>query len=442
MNSRKIRPIVESVEGFLGETSAQWSLVLAPDNERMFIAYPEELRGAIETLTVENPDIACVSQNKECPQLSLLVNSKCNFHCAYCYASESRTNEELSADRVIPLLDHWFARVASERISNPEISFSGGGEPLLSMERIEEIVSVAEELAQKHGCEIRFSLVTNGSLLNERIIDYLEFHRFKLFFSFEVIEDLQRSQRGVWEPVRTNLLKVLRRDISCVIKCVITRESMTRQLEMAKRAIEDFPGVRRISFNQMELVARSCSTEEYKEYLDNVISGFFMARRFAARHGVVISSYDYQTLSMRGLRCCPLALMVTPHGGITFCTVASSPKEKLYPLVNWGEISSDGKFDCDELKIHSLRNYSVNDDARCRCCAAREYCGGGCPVVRACYSFEQLRIYCEGRRKFLAYMALEKIETKIQTMGFTSLSEWLDNYPAPNERMFSLKELQ
>lgn len=436
MAEGKIIPIIEPMGRFLSTSDTPWSLVLAPDCKRIIIAHQEELPEIIEQMTVRNAGSPLPSRSPECTQLSLLVNSKCNFHCSYCYAAGSRTDEELSAQRLIPLIDGWFAGFKTDVI--PEISFSGGGEPLLSMGKVEEIVAVAEQQAAKHGRKVNFSMATNGSLLNSSVLDFLERHRFKLFFSFEIIEDLQKSQRGVWEPVRSNLIEVLRRGIPCVIKCVITCKSMARQLEMAKSAIEGLPGVRCITFNQSELIALSCTAEKYREYLDEVIPGFFEARRFAASHGVTISSYDFQTLSRHSSRCCPVELMVTPHGGITFCTVASSPGEALYQLVNTGEISPDGQIRYDETKLESLRAYSANTDPHCRYCAAREFCGGGCPVVRASYPPEKLRIYCSGRRKMLAYMAMERIESIVHARGIPSLFEWLAGGPALTEREFCI----
>ena len=436
MTEGKITPIVESMGRFLSEPDAAWTLVLAPDRKRMIIALPEEAPAIIEQMTVRNAGSPPPPRSPECAQLSLLVNSKCNFHCSYCYAAGSRTDEELNAQRLVPLIDAWLADVKAGVI--PEISFSGGGEPLLSMDKIEEIVAAAEQLSAKHGNRVNFSMATNGSLLDRSVLDFLESHRFKLFFSFEIVEDLQKSQRGVWGPVRNNLLEVLRRGIPCVVKCVITCNSMTRQLEMAKSAIAGLPGVRRITFNQSELIALGCTAEKYREYLDEVIPGFFEARRFAANHGVTISSYDYQTMSRRSSHCCPVEVMVTPHGGITFCTVASSPREALYPLVNTGELSPDGQIRYNEAKLASLRAYSANSDPHCRYCAAREFCGGGCPVVRASYPPEKLRIYCGGRRKMLAYMAMERIESIIHAGGFRSLSEWLAGDPALREREFCI----
>ncbi len=423
---------------YLGEPDSDWSLVLSPDLCQMRIVAPRELSAAQETLTAEVGVLSEISPVEPCRQVSLLVNSRCNFHCTYCYAAQSRTDAELSAERVEPFLDQWMSSSVWSPGTELEISFSGGGEPLLSMPEIAKIVSSAIAIAEKRKRRLCFSMATNGSLLDVRTLDFLAHHRFHLFYSFELLEDLQRRQRGVWQPVRDNLVAVLQRGIPCTVKCVITRESMSRQPEMAACAVRDFPGLRRLTFNQMETLARHCSLHEYQEYLYEAIPGFFAARRLAARHGVVVSSYDYQRMSRRTGRCCPVPLVITPHGGVTFCTAASSPREELYPFVALGEVSPSGKVSLDESSQTRLKGYCADANPRCRCCAAREFCGGGCPVTRHLYSTEQWREYCVGRRRFLAYMAMEHVEIRLLESGITSMADWLANAPSAEERTFAL----
>lgn len=438
MNVRRIKPIIEPMDRFLGGSDLNWSLVLAPDRNQMCIVAPEELYATQESLTAEVAATSVPSPADTCRQVSLLVNSRCNFHCSYCYAAQSRTDSELSAKRVEQFLDQWMSNPAWPSGTELEISFSGGGEPMLSMREIAKIVSSALAIAEKRERRLRFSMATNGSLLASETLDYLKRHRFHIFFSFELLEDLQRSQRGVWQPVKDNLLKVLRLKIPCTVKCVITRLSMSRQLEMAECAIRDFPELRRLTFNQMELIARQCSLAEYREYLDEAIPGFFAARRFAARHGVSVSSYDFQRMSNRSGRCCPVPPVIAPHGGIAFCTAASSPREELYPFVAVGEISLSGKVSVDESRLTKLREYRADADPHCQCCAAREFCGGGCPVARHLYSPSQMREYCAGRRRFLAFMALEHAESRLRKSGIPSISKWLASKPVAKERTFSL----
>ena len=438
MSLRRITPIVEPMARYLGGSDSDWLLVLSPDLGQIRIVAPWELSEAQEAMTAEVDAPLASTPVVPCRQISLLVNSRCNFHCSYCYAAQSRTDAELSVEQVEPFLDQWMSNLLWPPGTELEISFSGGGEPLLSMPKIVEIVSSALAIAEKRKKRLRFSMATNGSLLDARTLDFLARYRFYLFFSFELLEDLQRSQRGVWQPVRDNLIAVLQRDIPCTVKCVITRASMSRQLEMAACAVRDFPGLRRLTFNQMEALARHCSIHEYREYLSEVIPGFFAARRLAARQGVVVSSYDYQRMSCRTGRCCPVPMVITPHGGVTFCTAASSPSEELYPFVAVGELAPSGKVSLDESSQARLREYCADANPRCRCCAAREFCGGGCPVTRHLYSTEQWREYCVGRRRFLAYMAMEHVESQLLASGFTSMAEWLANAPSAEERIFAL----
>ena len=438
MSPRRVRPIIEPMARYLGEPASDWSLVLAPDRRRMRIVAPEELSAAREDLTADLDAPAAIRSPEPCRQLSLLVNSRCNLRCSYCYAAQSRTDAELSAERIAPFLDRWMSNPAWPPGTELEISFSGGGEPLLSMPAIAEIVPAALALAERRRRRLRFSMATNGSLLDAGTLDFLERHRFHLFFSFELLEDLQRAQRGVWQPVRDNLAEVLRRGIPCTVKCVITRSSMSRQPEMAECAVREFPALRRLTFNQMELLARQCTIAEYREYLNEAIPGFFAARRLAARHGVSISSYDFQRMSGRFGRCCPVPPVIAPHGGITFCTAASSPREELYPFVAVGDISPSGTASVDESRLARLKEYRADADPHCRCCAARDFCGGGCPVARHVYSPEQLREYCTGRRRFLAYMAMEHAESRLRESGVPSMAKWLAGRPASERRAFDL----
>lgn len=438
MTTTLVRPIVEPMARYPGLSGSDWSLVLAPDRNQMRIVTSRELPSAREALSAEGFAPSAARPPEPCRQISLLVNSRCNFHCSYCYAVQSRTDEELTAARLEPFLDRWMSNPAWPTGTELEISFSGGGEPLLSMPEIGKIVASALAIAERREKALRFSMATNGSLLDAGILDFLERHRFHLFFSFELLEDLQRSQRGVWQPVRDNLLLVLQRGIPCTVKCVITRLSMSRQPEMAECAVRDFPGLRRLTFNQMETLALHCSLDEYREYLDEAIPGFFEARRFAARHGIAVSSYDYQRMSRRSGRCCPVPPVVAPHGGITFCTAASSPREELYPFVEVGSLSPSGELSLDEVRLALLEGYRADADSRCRSCAARDFCGGGCPVARHLYTPVQLGVYCAGRRRFLAYMAMEHAESRLRAGGIASLADWLAGIPSSEERTFAL----
>ena len=127
------------------------------------------------------------------PQVVFEVTESCNLKCEYCALSDfyengkGRAGKKMSLDTAITTLKYIFNLWSEE--SNgvlPErfyISFYGG-EPLLNIPLIEEIVNFTESNGGKVGRKIVFSMTTNGVLL-DKYIDYLVQHEFSLMVSLD-----------------------------------------------------------------------------------------------------------------------------------------------------------------------------------------------------------------------------------------------------------------
>ena len=87
--------------------------------------YSEELA----LLSAKEEKIYRTSKPENITELSVLINQRCNFSCAYCYSADGRDNREMSFEQLISIID-WF--VDKRRGTELEIIFSGGGDPLLS----------------------------------------------------------------------------------------------------------------------------------------------------------------------------------------------------------------------------------------------------------------------------------------------------------------------
>lgn len=114
------------------------------------------------------------------PQLTFEITDACNLKCEYCgygkfYSDyDERKSTRLSPQRAKVLLDYlsslWKSELNVSHNQNVYISFYGG-EPLMNVPFIKEIISYIEEL----DCPSRsftFNMTTNGILL-DRYIDYL-----------------------------------------------------------------------------------------------------------------------------------------------------------------------------------------------------------------------------------------------------------------------------
>lgn len=113
--------------------------------------------------------------------LIIEVTNACNFRCEYCIFSGNYENHRTHGTEIIGLSQ--CDKIVEFINKTPSIDYVTfyGGEPLLAYERIQYIVDNIK-LENVH-----FSFTTNGSLLNEEIIDYLIKNQFNVVLSFDGI---------------------------------------------------------------------------------------------------------------------------------------------------------------------------------------------------------------------------------------------------------------
>jgi len=86
-----------------------------------------------------------------------------------------------------------------------------GGEPLLAFEEIKQTVGQIEGLSKKRRVKAHYSLTTNGSLLTDEILDFLEDHKFSVLLSFDgLAQDISRK-KGSFDLLVAVIPKILER---------------------------------------------------------------------------------------------------------------------------------------------------------------------------------------------------------------------------------------
>jgi uncharacterized protein len=95
----------------------------------------------------------------------------CNLKCKYCFADEGAFGGKrglMSADTGKKAIDFVIEKSGSRR--NIEIDFFGG-EPLINFGVVKEIVEYARSLEEKYNKKFRFTITTNGILLDDDKIE-------------------------------------------------------------------------------------------------------------------------------------------------------------------------------------------------------------------------------------------------------------------------------
>ena len=124
----------------------------------------------------------------ELESFGVILTDRCNFRCSYCY--QEKRNGSLNFPTLARTIDFFHPFFAQECI----LSFYGG-EPLLAFDLIQRAVKHVDGLPTEQRRKIRFSLTTNGSLLNEEILEFLAEHEFSLVLSYDgLAQDFTRKK--------------------------------------------------------------------------------------------------------------------------------------------------------------------------------------------------------------------------------------------------------
>ena len=104
--------------------------------------------------------------------LCLHIAHSCNLNCSYCFASQGKYHGEralMSYEVGKRALDFLVENSGTRR--NLEVDFFGG-EPLLNFDVVKKLVAYARSIEKEKGKNFRFTLTTNGMLIDKDVIDF------------------------------------------------------------------------------------------------------------------------------------------------------------------------------------------------------------------------------------------------------------------------------
>ena len=104
--------------------------------------------------------------------MCLHVAHTCNLNCSYCFASQGKYHGEralMSLDVGKRALDFLIENSGSRH--NLEVDFFGG-EPLMNWDVVKQLVAYARQREKECGKNFRFTLTTNGMLIDDDVIDF------------------------------------------------------------------------------------------------------------------------------------------------------------------------------------------------------------------------------------------------------------------------------
>ena len=139
------------------------------------IADVEELKNEGKLFVEDNyADLAFdfKARNTVVKALCLHVAHTCNLNCEYCFASQGKYHGDralMSFEVAKQAIDFLIENSGSRK--NLEVDFFGG-EPLMNFDVVKEITAYCRSIEKEKGKNFRFTLTTNGVLLDDEVIDF------------------------------------------------------------------------------------------------------------------------------------------------------------------------------------------------------------------------------------------------------------------------------
>jgi len=193
-----------------------------------------------------------------------------------------------------------------------------GGEPLLRFDFIRDIVAFLEKRNKRLRKRARYSITTNGSLLREEVIRFLDTHRFSVVLSFDgLAQDIQRK-KGSFKEIVSHVSELLSRPSIGFETNSVFHPGTVNYLSESMRFIIDL-GVKDINFS-LSLLKPWGSRALSKLEAEMEKLGKILLSHYKKEHTIPVA--DFREDRNRGIFYCAAGrnrLALTTDGGIWGC---------------------------------------------------------------------------------------------------------------------------
>ncbi|GHT28703.1 hypothetical protein AGMMS49574_03540 [Bacteroidia bacterium] len=346
----------------------------------------------LEEKFVVNPNFNALDYFNECyPRQNdnsisvayFLLTSICNFKCKYCFVEsriEKHDNALMSketAEKGIQLLKR------NVNQDNQTTIIFYGGEPFLNFEVMKYVVNRTLQLKMN----VKFNVVTNGSIINQEIIDFIKENRMEVGISLDGTEKtndqmrIDNNNKGTYKKIVSTISELHKNGINHGISCTISTHNLGKLDEIIP-ILEQF-NIRGMGYNLPAENGNIVISEDEKQAMvKNLLEAediIFEKRIFEDR--VINRRLKSFVEKKKWIKDCAgygHQIAITPKGQVGIChglwPDEINQKENTYYEF---DVNYDGKI-TDHPIWQEWFNRTPFNMPQCWNCEAISLCGGGC----------------------------------------------------------------
>lgn len=331
-----------------------------------------------------------IPQGAPVKALCLHVSHDCNLRCKYCFASTGdfgTGRKIMDFDVAKKAIDFVIERSGARR--NIEVDFFGG-EPLMALDTVKKTVEYARGLEEKTGKHFRFTITTNGVLLDEESINYINSNMDNVVLSLdgrpEVNDNMRKTVNGKGSydlivPKFKKLVDGRDKKLDYYVRGTFTRENLD--------FTQDVLSIADAGFDQLSVEPVTSEPGTGYDLSEKDLPAIFAeyeklcdVMRERQKAGDGFNFFHFMVDLQQG----PCVIKRLRGCGAGYEYVAVTPEGDIYPchqFVGHEEYKQgsvlNGSFDMDISRRFAALN--VYSRPKCRECWAKFYCSGGCAAA-------------------------------------------------------------
>ncbi len=327
-------------------------------------------------------------QNRETVVKALCLNvaHDCNLRCKYCFADEGEYHgrRALMSEEVGKAALDFLVKNSGGR-KNLEVDFFGG-EPLMNWEVVKKLVEYGRSIEKEYDKNFRFTITTNGTLLNDEILKFVNKEMGNIVLSIDGRKEVNDSMRpraggqGCYDDIVPKYQKVAesRHQLRYFVRGTFTHANLDFS--------EDVKHLAELGFKQISVEPVVASPEDWYAFKDEDIPIICeeydkLAKYYIEKHkeGKGFNFFHFN-IDLEGGPCVAKRLSgcgsgceylgVTPWGDLYPCHQFVGNEDFIMGNVFDGITRPDIR---DKFK-----KSNVYSRPECQKCFARYYCSGGC----------------------------------------------------------------
>lgn len=342
--------------------------------------------------------------------LCLHIAHDCNLACKYCFAEEGEYHGRraiMSYEVGKKALD-FLVKNSGNRV-NLEVDFFGG-EPLMNWQVVKDLVAYGRSLEEPYHKKFRFTLTTNGVLLNDEILEFANKEMANIVLSIDgrkEVHDFMRPHRGgqgSYDEIVPKYIRVAetRNQMDYYVRGTFTHHNLDFSkdvLHLADLGFKQISVEPVVADEKEEYAIKEADIplilEQYDELAKEIIKRKKEGKGFNFFHFMIdLEGGPCVAKRLSGCGSGTEYLAVTPWGDFYPCHQFVGMEQFLMGNVDDGIINTGIR--------EEFKTCNVYAKEKCKTCFAKFYCSGGCAANS--YNFhgsinDAYDIGCELQRK-------------------------------------------